>query len=80
LPISPPSSANTSSIAIFAAAGGAALIGAVAGLAFLLKRIRDKKLLDAETWNPDTFSSIGSNPLYKGNSNMVNNQLYEGSM
>jgi len=76
----PPSSAANNSIIIFSVAGAAALIGAILGLAFLLKRIRDKKLLDAETWNPDTFNSVGSNPLYKGSSKSVDNRLYEGTM
>lgn len=76
----PPSSTNNTSIIIFAVAGAAALIGAIAGLAFLIKRVRDNKLLDAETWNPDTFTSVGANPLYSGSEKAVNNRLYEGSM
>jgi len=80
LPPTTPTSVNNNSIIIFAVAGAAALIGAIIGLAFLIKRIRDKKLLDAETWNPDTFSSVGSNPLYKGSEKSVDNRLYEGSM
>jgi len=80
IPPTDPASVNNNTIIILAVAGGAALIGAIAGLAFLLKRIRDKKLLDADTWNPDTFSSVAVSPLYKGSEKSVDNRLYEGSM
>jgi len=65
---------------IFGLVGAGALIGAIAGIAFLVKKIRDSKLLDPDTWDPDKFSSIGSNPLYKGSEKSVDNRMYEGSM
>jgi len=76
-PISPSAVNNT--IIIFSVAGAAALIGAIVGLAFLIKRIRDSNILSPDTWNPDTFSSVGANPLYKGNQKIVDNRLFEGS-
>jgi hypothetical protein len=75
----PPASVNNNTIIIFSVAGASALIGAIVGLAFLIKRIRDSKILSPDTWNPDTFSSIGANPLYKGNQKVVDNRLFEGS-
>jgi len=73
-----PSSPVTNSIIIFSVAGAAALIGAIVGMAFLIKKIRDSKLTDPDTWNPEAFNSIGANPLYKGSSKVVDNRLYEG--
>jgi len=72
-----PKQVKNTSIIIFAVAGAAALIGAIAGLAFLIKKIRDSKLLNPDTWNPDTFSSLASNPLYKGSEKAMDNALYE---
>lgn len=66
----------TNLVVIFVVTGAAALIGAIAGLAVLLKKIRDSRLLDPDTWNPDTFSSVGANPLYQGSSKVVDNRLY----
>jgi hypothetical protein len=76
-PVSPSAVNNT--IIIFSVAGAAALIGAIVGIAFLIKKIRDSKILAPDTWNPDTFSSVGANPLYKGNQKIVDNRLFEGS-
>jgi hypothetical protein len=76
-PASPSAINNT--IIVFSVAGAAALIGAIVGLAFLIKKIRDSKILSPDTWNPDTFSSVGANPLYKGNQKIVDNRLFEGS-
>jgi len=47
-------------------------------MAFLIKKIRNSKITNPDTWNPELFSSIGANPLYKGNQSVVNNRLYEG--
>jgi len=66
----------TNIVIIFVVSGAAALIGAIAGLAFLIKKIRDSKLTDPDTWNPDTFSSVGANPLYQGSSKVVDNRMY----
>jgi hypothetical protein len=33
-------------------------------------------LMNPDSWNPDMFSSVGANPLYKGNKNVVDNALY----
>jgi len=52
--------------------------GAAIGAAVLIRRIRKSKLMDPDTWNPDAFSSIGANPLYKGSVKSVDNRLYEG--
>jgi len=67
----PPPPTDTKSVTdksyiIFSVAGAGALIGAIVGMAFLIKKIRDSKLMDPDSWNPDSFSSIGANPLYKG--------------
>jgi len=76
----PPTDDKTASIAYaFAAAGAAALIGLIIGLAFLIKRIKNSKLMDPDTWNPDTFSTIGANPMYKASEMVVDNKLYEAS-
>jgi len=67
----------TNVVIIFVVAGAAALIGAIAGLAFLIKKIRDSRLTDPDTWNPDTFSSVGANPLYQGSHKVVTNRMYD---
>lgn len=76
---SSPKAVKNTSIIIFAIIGAAVLIGAIAGLAILIKKIRDSKLLNPDTWNPDTFSSIGSNPLYKGSEKTMDNALYDAN-
>jgi len=63
-------------IIIFSVAGAAALIGAIVGIAFLARKIRNSQLMNPDSWNPDMFSSVGANPLYKGNQNVVDNALY----
>jgi len=68
---------KNNSIIIFSVAGAAAVVGAIIGMAFLAKKIRDSKLTDPDTWNPDMFSSVGANPLYKGSAKTVDNRLYE---
>lgn len=72
-----PPGAGSQLAIILSVAGAAALIGAIAGLAFLIKKIRDSKILSPDSWNPDTFSSIGANPLYKGNQKVVDNRLFD---
>jgi len=79
-PVNPPEPGDpTSLIIIFALAGAGALVGAIIGLAFLVRKIRNSKLLDPDTWNPDTFSSVGANPLYQSSSRVVDNRLYEAN-
>jgi len=65
------------SLIVFTVAGAAALIAAIAGIAFLIKKIRDSKLLNPDTWDPDKFTSIDVNPLYSGLENVVDNPLAE---
>jgi len=74
----PPTSA-TVPITIITVTAAAAAVGAIVGLAFLIKKVRESRLLDPDTWNPDTFSSVGANPLYKGSVRTVDNRLYEGA-
>jgi len=69
---------NNTTIIIFALAGAAACIGAIVGGAFLLKKVRQAKLMDPDTWNPDKIGSVGTNPLYKNLGTTKENLLYEG--
>jgi len=70
--------ANNNTIIIFAVAGAAAFIGAILGFAFIMRKIRQSKLLDPDTWNPDKIGSVGTNPLYKNLGTTKENLLYEG--
>jgi len=72
----PPDSVQNPAIIAFSIAGAAALIGAIVGIAFLIRKIRNSQLMNPDSWNPDMFSSVGANPLYKGNKNVVDNALY----
>jgi len=74
-----PAAPNTIPITIITVTVATAAVGAIVGLAFLIKKVRDSRLLDPDTWNPDTFSSVGANPLYKGSVHTVDNRLYEGA-
>jgi len=65
------------SLIIFTVAGAAAIISALIGGAFLIKKIRDSRLLDPETWNPDTFNSVEINPTYKGLEKAFVNPLHD---
>jgi hypothetical protein len=65
------------SLIIFTVAGAAAIISALVGGAFLIKKIRDSRLLDPETWNPDTFNSVEINPTYKGLEKAFVNPLHD---
>jgi len=69
----------TTAVAVAVAISGVTLIGAVAGLAALIKKVKAAQLLNPTTWNPDSFTSVGSNPLYQGSAKTVDNQLYEGA-
>jgi hypothetical protein len=69
----------TNIIIIFVLSGAGALVGAIVGLAFLVKKVRDSRLMDPDTWNPDAFSSVGANPLYQSSSRVVDNRLYENN-
>eukprot|EP01114_Cavostelium_apophysatum_P007181 TRINITY_DN18_c0_g1_i7.p1 TRINITY_DN18_c0_g1~~TRINITY_DN18_c0_g1_i7.p1 ORF type:complete len:836 (-),score=207.16 TRINITY_DN18_c0_g1_i7:132-2639(-) len=74
-PVTP---ANTTAL-VFGLVGAGAALFAIAGIAYLIKKIRASKLLDPETWDPSKFSSVGSNPLYKGSEMTVDNRMYEGT-
>jgi hypothetical protein len=76
----PSASVNNTAVIAFSVAGAIAAIGAIVGMAFLIKKIRNSRLTDPDTWSPDTFSSIGANPLYKGSEKIVDNRMYEGSI
>jgi len=78
-PAASASSVHTKTTAIFSAIGAAALLGAIAGAVFLVKKIRDSKITNPDTWDPDKFVAIGGNPLYKGSDKVVNNALYVGN-
>jgi len=75
----PPSSVQNQTTIAFAIAGAVAAIGAIIGVAFLIKKVRNSRIDDPDTWSPDTFHSIGSNPLYKGSESVVTNRMYEGA-
>jgi len=78
---SPVQEANpTVPITVITVTVAAALIGAIIGAVFLIKKIRQSKLMDPDTWNPDVFSSVGANPLYKGSVHTVDNRLYEAQL
>jgi len=68
---------SSTSLVIFTVAGAAALIGAIIGGAFLFRKIRNSRLTDPDTWNPQAFHSLSSNPLYQGTESSVNNPFYE---
>jgi len=76
--LSPKAVTTTATIA-FTVVGSAAAVAAIVGVAFLVKKVRDSKLLNPESWNPDMFSNVAANPLYKGSSTNVDNRLYEGT-
>lgn len=63
---SPPPDSTEPIIWIFTGAGLAGVIGLIVGAAFLVKRVRNSNLLDPDTWNPDPFSTVGNNALYRG--------------
>lgn len=65
------------SLIIFTVAGAAAIISALVGGAFLIKKIRNSRLLDPDTWNPDTFNSVEINPTYKGLEKAFVNPLHD---
>jgi len=77
VPPPPETEAADNALIIFAAAGGAALVGAIIGSALVIKKIQRSRLLDPETWNPDMFSSVGTNPLFQASQKMVENPLAE---
>jgi hypothetical protein len=71
-----PNQAGQDSLIFFAAAGGAALLGAIVGATLIVKKIQKSRLLDPDTWNPDAFSTVGSNPFFQPSQKMVDNALY----
>jgi len=78
--VAPPVQTTSSSVpvTIITVTLAAGLVAAIVAGAFLIRKVRNSRLLDPDTWNPDTFSSVGANPLYKGSVKTVDNMLYEG--